>query len=401
MPPALGNAPPASQQPRKRIDEAPAALASPRTKPGVAITEILAHAVQEPTGHRSYVVVIVRTDAGLIGVGEASAAPDVRTAVARILGLNRDLIGRDALAIEKVRQILLSMSGGRQEESTAVQGAINMALLDIAGKLAKAPVYELLGGRTRNKVRALAWLGEPAGPKDLVSEVQRARAAGFRAMVVPLRIPDSPARGLGFYREAVAALESLRAAAGDDLDFVLDCGGRLTPAVAKVLAREFEPFHLLWLDEPVGEIDRKGLARISAETVTPLGFGRTFANNHEFLELLRSDAIDALRPDVGRLGITSIRKAAALAETYYVGIAPFHRGGPIATAAALHAAASIPNFVIQELPLPADPADQKMRRALGGDSLESVHDGFLALPSGFGLGIDVNVEALQEFQIKL
>ena len=240
-----------------------------------------------------------------------------------------------------------------------------MALLDIAGKLAKAPVYDVLGGRTRDKVRALAWLGEPAGPKDLVSEVQRAGATGFRAMVVPLRIPEGPARGRGFYREAVAALELLRAAAGDDLDFVLDCGGRLTPGIAKVLAREFEPFHLLWLDEPVGETDRKGLARISAETVTPLGFGRTFANNHEFLELLRSDAIDALRPDVGHLGITSIRKAAALAETYYVGVAPFHRGGPIATAAALHAAASIPNFVIQELPLPADPADQKMRRALG------------------------------------
>ena len=236
-----------------------------------------------------------------------------------------------------------------------------MALLDIAGKLAKAPVYELLGGPTRNKVRALAWLGEPVGPKELLSEVLRARTAGFRAMVVPLRIPEGPARGRGFYRQAVAALESLRAAAGDDLDFVLDCGGRLTPAIAKGLARELEPFHLLWLDEPLGESDRMGLARLSAETVTPLGCGRTFVNNHEFLELLRSDAVDALRPDIGRHGITSIRKAAALAETYYVGVAPFHRGGPIATAAALHAAASMANFVIQELPLPADPADWKMR----------------------------------------
>jgi galactonate dehydratase len=365
----------------------------------VAITEILARAVREPVGRRSYAVVIVRTDAGISGVGEATALPDARTAVARILGLRRDLIGRDATAIEKVRQILLSPSGGRPGESAAVQGAVNMALLDIAGKLAKAPVYELLGGPTRNKVRALAWLGEPDGPKELLSEVRRARTAGFRAMVVPLRIPEGPARGRGFYRQVVAALESLRAAAGDDLDFVLDCGGRLTPAIAKVLAREFEPFHLLWLDEPLGESDRMALARISAETVTPLGCGRSFVNNHEFLELLRSDAIDALRPDIGRHGITSIRKVAALAETYYVGIAPFHRGGPIATAAALHAAASMANFVIQELPLPADPADRKMRRTLVGKSLESVHDGFLKLPSGPGLGIAVNAEALDEFQI--
>jgi len=400
MPPVLIDAPQASEQPGNLVDGAAPADAAPRAKPAVAITEILAQAVQEPVGQRSYVVVIVRTDAGISGVGEATASPDSLAAVARILGLRNDLIGRDATAIEMVRQILLSRSGGRPGESAAVQGAVNMALLDIAGKLAKAPVYELLGGPTRNKVRALAWLGEPPGPKELLSEVLRARAAGFRAMVVPLRIPDDPTRGRGFYRQAVAALESLRAAAGDELDFVLDCGGRLTPAIASVLAREFEPFHLLWLDEPVGDSDRMGLARIAAETVTPLGCGRTVVNNHEFLELLRSDAIDTVRPDIVRHGITSIRKAAALAETYYVGIAPFHRGGPIATAAALHAAASMANFVIQELPLPADLADRKMRRELAGESVESVRDGFLTLPSGPGLGIAINLEALQEYQLK-
>jgi galactonate dehydratase len=399
MPPESSNPPHASEQPSVLDAVAPATPASP-AKPAVAITDLIAYAVREPVGKRSYVVVIVRTDAGVSGVGEAPATPDPRTAVSRVLALKTDLIGRDATAIEMVRQMLLSRSGAGAGASTPVAGAINVALLDIAGKLAKAPVYVVLGGPTRNKVRALAWLGEPGGPKELLAEVLRARGAGFRAMVVPLRLPDSPTRGRAFYREAVAGLESLRASAGEDLDFVLDCGGRLNPAVAAALAREFESFHLLWIDEPVGDTDRMALARISAETVAPIGCGRTIVNNHEFLELLRSDGIDALRPDIARQGITSIRKAAALAEAYYVGVAPFHRGGPIATAAALQAAASMPNYVIQEVPLPADEADRKMRRALAGESLEVVRDGFLTLPTGPGLGITVNDAALQEYQIK-
>jgi galactonate dehydratase len=400
MPHDSADASQAPEQPRKPVDgEAPADPAA-RPKPAVAITEILAHAVQEPVGRRVYVVVIVKTDAGISGVGEVTVSADHRTAAAAILRRKTDLIGRDATTVELVRQIFLCAAGGRPDESAAAQGAVNMALLDIAGRLANAPVYDMLGGPTRNKVRALAWLGEPPGPNELLAEVVRARDAGFRAMVVPLRIPDSPTRGRGFYRQAVAALESLRSAAGDDLDFVLDCGGQLPPAIASALARELEPFHLLWLDEPVGETDRKALARISAETVTPLGFGRTARDNQEFLELLRSDAIDTLRPDIGRHGITSIRKAAALAETYYVGMAPFHRGGPIATAAAMHAAASIANFVIQEIPFPANDADRKMRRALAIESVESVRDGFLSLPTGPGLGISINDEALREYQLK-
>jgi galactonate dehydratase len=235
------------------------ALAS---KPAVAITDITAHAIQEPVGKRSYIVVVVKTDAGVSGVGEAALRADPVSAVARIVSRKRDLVGRDATAVEVIRQMFLS-AAGLDGESAAIQGALNMALLDIAGKLARAPVYEVLGGPTRTKARALAWLGEPAGPRELLAEVQRAKAAGFRAMVVPFILPESPARGRGFYRQAVAALEALRSAAGDDLDFVLDCGGKLTPGVAAALARELERFHLLWLDEPVGDIDRSGLARIS------------------------------------------------------------------------------------------------------------------------------------------
>lgn len=372
--------------------------ASRRAKPAVAITDLTGYAVQEPVGKRAHLVIVVQTDAGVVGIGEAPAGADPSSAVGRIAARKRELVGRDATAIEAMRRMLSTPGAG--PDSTPIQGALNMALLDIAGKLAKAPTYEVLGGPTRSKVRALAWLGDSIDAKQLPNEIARAKAAGFRAVIVPLRLPEGPTRGRGFYRETLADFEALRAAAGDDLDFVLDCGGRLNHGVASALAREFERFHLLWLEEPLGTADREQMARISAETVTPLGCGREVADNAEFLDLLRADAIDALRPDTARHGITSIRKAAALAETYYVGVAPFHRGGPIATAAAIHAAAAMPNFVIQELPSPADEADRKMRRAFVGDALETVREGFLSLPTGPGLGISLNMDAVREYAAK-
>jgi galactonate dehydratase len=286
-----------------------------------------------------------------------------------------------------------------QKDDAPVQAAVNMALLDVLGKLAKTPLYEVLGGPTRNKVRALACL-EASSEKELTAAVQQAQQTGFRAFAVPLLLPGGATRGRAFYRQAVRLLEHLRNAAGDGTDFVLDCGGRCTAAEAAGLARALEPFHLLWLDEPVGHIDRKSLARISAESVTPLGCGRSITENRDFLELQRLDAVDALRPDIALNGIGPIRKAAALAETYYVAVAPFHRGGPVATAAALHLAASIPNFFIQDIPFCRDERDQRMRRELVGADLEAVKDGFLALPQGPGLGISVNQEALQKYQVK-
>ncbi|HEY7646407.1 MAG TPA: enolase C-terminal domain-like protein [Hyphomicrobiales bacterium] len=229
--------------------------------------------------------------------------------------------------------------------------------------------------------------------------MQRARAAGYKAFQVPLAIPEGPVRGRGFYRETRELLERLRGAAGEDSDFVLDCAGRLSTAEAGSLSAALETFHLLWLEEPVGEINERAAAKLSGECVTPVGFGRNVDGNNGFQDLLRMDAIDVLRPDVARAGITQIRKAAAMAETYYVAIAPFHRGGPIATAAALHAAASTANFFIQEVPLPADDRDAGMRKQLAGASIETVHDGFLDLPDGPGLGVTLDEDVLKRHEV--
>ncbi len=251
---------------------------------------------------------------------------------------------------------------------------------------------------TRNKARAFAPLHGDTGSAHERS-MRRARSAGYRAFSVPLNIPEGPARGRAFYQDVHRLLDSLRQAGGDDTDFILDCGGAIPPSEAAGLAAELEPFHLLWLEEPSSGVQGQPLAKISAESTTPVGFGRGFSGNSGFQDLLRMDAIDILRPNLARLGISQIRKAAALAETYYVAVAPYHRGGPIGTAAALHAAASSPNFFLQEVPFPADDKDARMRSEIAGPAIEAVKDGFLELPAGHGLGVTLDADAIEKYRV--
>jgi galactonate dehydratase len=132
--------------------------------------------------------------------------------------------------------------------------------------------------------------------------------------------------------------------------------------------------------------------------VTPLGFGRDVREASAFQDLLREGVVDILRPDLHRYGISRIRQIATLAETYYVAVAPHHDGGPIATAAALHLAASLPNFFIQHIPWSAAEADRRMREELVSQPIEAVRDGFAQLPGGIGLGIEVNEKALEKYR---
>ena len=375
-----------------------AVAASAAKQPRIAITDLEAVAVTEPAGGRSYVIVTLKTDAGISGVGELLAEPNAAASVERISAAKQDLIGQDALAIEAVHQKLGFAGRGRGTHDSGVRAAVNMALLDILGKVSKAPVYEVLGGPTRTKARAFAPLH---GDTDsaLQQSLRRAHSAGYRAFSVPLNSPEGPTRGRAFYQDVHRLLDSLRQAGGDDTDFILDCGGAIPPSEAAGLAAELEPFHLLWIEEPSDGIQGQPLAKISAESTTPVGFGRRFSDNSGFQDLLRMDAVDILRPNIARLGISRIRKAASLAETYYVAVAPYHRGGPIGTAAALHAAASIPNFFIQEVPFPESDADARMRSEIAGPAIEAVKDGFLDLPAGHGLGVTLDVDAIAKYSV--
>jgi galactonate dehydratase len=193
-------------------------------------------------------------------------------------------------------------------------------------------------------------------------------------------------------------LNLLRSAGGEEAVFIFNGVGSLSPGDASSLAHELERFHLLWFDEPCRLSNLSVARKIASETVTALGFGHDLHDAAAFQDLLREELVDVLRPSLALNGISQIRKMAALAEAYYVAVAPHHNGGPIATAAALHLAASLPNFFIQQIPVSVADEDRRMRVELTGVSVERVTDGFAALPTGVGLGITVNEDALEKYK---
>lgn len=357
---------------------------STETGADAQIAELRAYPLREPVSGRRYTVIRLHTRSGLRGYGECTAASAAELAQATTI-----VAGKPATAFEVIRPQLAGLP--------ALQAAVNMALLDIAGQLARAPLYQFLGGPTRHKARAMTAL---AGASDaaLLDSFRRARQAGYRAFLVPLPPVLARNQGQAFVLAARRRLDALRAAGGDDCDFVLDAAGALTPGDAANLATALETFHLLWFDEPCPLSNLGAVRKLASENVTPLGFGRHLDRPGEFQDLLREDAVDVLRPSLSRHGISGIRRIAAIAEAYYIAVAPHHDGGPIATATALHLAATLPNFYIQQIPLPEAPEDQRMRMELTGLPVETVTDGFAGLPRGPGLGLTVNEEALQKYQ---
>ncbi|MGI8988028.1 MAG: mandelate racemase/muconate lactonizing enzyme family protein [Bryobacteraceae bacterium] len=345
------------------------------------ISEVSAFPVREPVSKKAYTVVRVRTKSGLTGYGECARGSSEELARARQV-----LIGRPASAYTAARQL------------GAVSGAVDVALLDILAQSCKAPVYRLLGGPTRHKVRAMTTL-RGAGDLQLMAEMKRGLDAGFRAFGVPVPEPAARNQGQAYAKSARERVEALRSAAGStQVDFVLNGANRLTPGDAATLAAEMERFHLLWFDEPCRVSNLSAIRKIAGETVTPLGFGREITDPGTFQDLLREGLIDVVRPDLLRNGISQTKRLAAMAEPYYTAVAPHHEGGPISTAAAIHLAASLPNFFIQHIPFPSAPEDARMRAEIAGGFIETVRDGFAALPTAPGLGIAVNEKALEQYK---
>ncbi len=353
------------------------------------ITAIEPRAIAEPGGRR-YVVLKVSTDAGISGYGEAPVDSDAKVTVDRI---KHELAGE--IGANPDRTLLADLRLHRADASPGARAGLCMALLDIAGKAAKAPLYEFLGGPTRNKARAMAVI-EPGSADQMQAAVLAAKAVGHRAFSIPLEVSD--VRGRAFYLDIRSMMDSLRAAAGTNCDFVLDCAGKTTTSEAASIADRMEDFHLLWLDEPTADINAEAQASISKRSVTPVGFGRHFEENARFQDILREDGIDVLRPGLTTTTVTNIRKAAAIAETYYIAICPYHRGGPIAAAAGTHISACLPNSFIQETPFSTNAADQRMRQRISGWDERPV-DGFFPLLEGPGLGLQVDDAALAEFTI--
>lgn len=342
------------------------------------VKDIRAWTLAEPGSGRRYTMLRLETGAG-VGWGECGgrlSASDLATARQAISG-----IGSGAYEV----------AWRRLAAVPALRPAIDMALIDIAARQSKAPVYQLLGGPTRTKCRVYV-------PLDGAEALERNLKAGHRAFAVAAPANEWRNAGKAYVEKVTTLMQMMRRAGGDNVDFVLDGAGKLTPGDAQSVAEALERFHLLWFDEPVPVSNLGAVRKIASENVTPLGFGRGIDAAGGFQDLLREDCVDLLRPNLAQHGVTQIRRIAAVAETYYIAVAPYHDGGPLASLAAFHLAASLPNFFIQQIPSPASEKDREMRRALLGEDVERASDGFAALPNRPGWGVTVNESAIERYK---
>jgi galactonate dehydratase len=346
---------------RARLAAGFAPQAAAAVKPAeLDIAEIRHFPVREPVSGSRYSLLRVKTRSGVTGWGECGYDPN-----ADFKALESAWAGRPANAYATITP------------STPFRAALDIALLDIVGKAANAPVYRVLGGPTRSKVRAYS----------------SPHTEEFPVAVIDVPAPASRNQGKAYQDKVLELVNAVPA----DRDFVLAGNGLLTPGDGASVATTVETKHPLWFDEPCSHSNIDAVRKISGETVVPLGFGAGIDDPGVFQALLREGLIDVARPEIGIFGISGAKRVAALAEPYYVAIAPRHSGGPVGTAAAIQLAASIPNFFIQHVPVPAAEQDRAMRREIVSPAIETGNAGFLQLTRTPGLGITVNEGALEKY----
>jgi galactonate dehydratase len=342
------------------VNFAPQAVAAAAKPSALDITEIRHFPLREPASGARYSLLRVKTRSGLIGWGECRYDPN-----ADFKAVESAWTGRPANAYATI------------EPSTPFRAALDIALLDILGKAANAPVYRVLGGPTRNKVRAYS----------------SPHTEEFPVAVIEVPAPASRNQGKAYQNRILELVNAVPA----ERDFVLAANGALTPGDAASVATTVETKHPLWFDEPCSHANIDAVRKVGNETVVPLGFGAGIDDPGVFQALLREGLIDVVRPEIGIFGISGARRVAALAEPYYVAVAPRPSGGPVGTAAAIQLAASIPNFFIQHVPLPSAEQDRGMRREIVSPAIETGKVGFLQLSKAPGLGITVNEAALEKY----
>jgi galactonate dehydratase len=351
------------------------------------------------TGGRNWPFVKVLTDEGIHGVGEAySCGPDKAT-VEVIRDFEGWLIGRDPRDIEGLWHVMYT--GSRFPGGSVVNAAISgieHALWDISGKAAGLPVYRLLGGKCREKVRVYQ---SPHGdtPETLAENaLALIERYGYTALKLGPLPPNFQAMPwIAALRAAAARVEAVRRVVGDDIEIGLDPHARVfEPARALELCAAMAPYRPLFIEEPLRPENYDALAKLSQHTDVPIATGEMLYTRHEFRDLIKLQAVDIIQPDICLTGgLLETKKIAAMAEASYISVAPHNPCGPIATAVNVHFAASTQNFLVLEY----HPDDESPRRDLVDEPIKLV-DGYLQLPEQPGLGLDLNEEACGRFPFR-
>jgi galactonate dehydratase len=279
---------------------------------------------------------------------------------------------------------------------SAIAG-IDQALWDLKGKQFGAPVYELLGGAARDRIRVYQWVGG-----DRPAEVGEAAAekvdTGFTALKMnatpEVRRVDSPAA----IQNAEDRLAEVRDAVGDDVDIGVDFHGRVSKPMAKRLAKALEPYEPMFIEEPVLPENNEALDQIAAQTSIPIATGERMYSRWDFKEVFEQGVVDVIQPDLSHAGgISEVKKIANMAESYDVAVAPHCPLGPIALASCIQVDACCPNCFIQEQSLnihyneTGDVLDY-----LADPSVFEYDEGYVGLPEDPGLGIEINESYVRE-----
>jgi len=326
----------------------------------------------------------IHTNAGITGLGEPVTEGRALTCATAVKEIEPYLVGKDPRQVAHHWQAIYrhAFYRGGPILTSALSG-IDQALWDIKGKALGVPVYELLGGPTRTRVRVYAHARTPEQMKAAIKQGFSAFKTG-PAKRRPARYVETPAE----VQYAVEKFAELRQTVGNNVDLAVDFHGAISPAHAKMLIKGLEPYNPMFIEEPCQAQNHDVMAEIARSTHLPIATGERVFTKWGFREVLEKKAATILQPDLCHAGgITECRLIAGMAEAYYASIAPHNPLGPISLAAGVQLAASIPNFLIQE------------QVSLGEGYLKKpfrVRDGYLELPTEPGLGIELDENAMAD-----
>jgi len=334
----------------------------------------------------------ISTDDGLAGWGEPIVEGHARTVQAAVQEIESYLLGRDPDAIEDIWQTLYRARfyRGGPVMMSAIAG-VDQALWDIKGKRYGLPVYQLLGGRVRDKIQVYSWVGGDR-PTEVAQQALDRKQAGFSAIKMNATEEMNYIETFAAVEQVIARVAAVREAVGSGFGIAVDFHGRVHKGMAKALARELDPFHLLFIEEPVLPENNEALRDIAHQTSAPIATGERMYSRWDFKRILQDGYVDIIQPDPSHAGgITETRKIATMAEAYDVAVALHCPLGPIALAVCLQLDAGLHNAFIQEQSLGIHyNAGSDLLDYLEDANVFHYQDGYVSIPTQPGLGITVN-----------
>ena len=366
------------------------------------------------SGHGMHLWVRITTDAGVTGTGECVHGG--KQAIAIIQYLEENLVGRDPFAIdalfEELRRRHVFDGGDAGALITALTG-IEIALWDLKGKALETPVYELLGGRFRDRVRVYADCEVDPGMNfdEVRKVVDEVVEKGFTALKINVDISSYGDEGrevVHFEKDAfnlnanqwehermVGLVDMVTRAAGRGVDVAADVHTRLDVPSAIRLARALEGYHLMWLEEPVPAENVDAMRTVTQSTNTPICAGENLYLRHGFRDLIEKQAVNIIMPDIPKCGgLSECRKIANLAEIYYIPFAPHNVSSPIGTLASAHVCASVPNFLVLEFHW----LSRDYWTTIIQEKTDIIRDGFIHLDGRPGIGVELDEEVGRQHQ---